>query len=247
MQQLRRGMSLSPNPPSSTTCQTTSEKSWRVSTLISKDALRSARSSSNVSWARSHRGVRFGLETCTRFVLSHSRSWVVLQGVNLPQELVDITNTIRNDAHLTQDLKEKVDQAVQDTIVATRIIEGFKNPQSGNTYLKDHASFPLEYFTRVTEQMSQRLAWYKSTIEVRSLPSFLPGPNTDHYHILHSKSNANSPLPHRRPKPPKPSSPPSKRNTRPSLPSRIAPPRSTPRSRKSRPSILNSGGRRQAA
>lgn len=60
------------------------------------------------------------------------------------QELVDITNTIRNDAHLTHDLKEKVDQAVQDTIVATRIIEGFKNPQSGNNYLKDHASFPLE-------------------------------------------------------------------------------------------------------
>ncbi|TEB25137.1 hypothetical protein FA13DRAFT_1738549 [Coprinellus micaceus] len=69
---------------------------------------------------------------------------------DLHKELVDITNTIRNDAHLTQDLKDKVDQA---------------NPQSGNTYLKDHASFPLEYFTRVTEQMSQRLAWYKSTIE----------------------------------------------------------------------------------
>jgi nucleoporin p58/p45 len=82
----------------------------------------------------------------------------------------------------------KVEQAVQDTIVATRIVDGFKNPQgaggSGGGYLKDHAGFPLEYvvvldsvltslftpnryFSRVTEQMKERLAWYKSTIEVR--------------------------------------------------------------------------------
>jgi hypothetical protein len=43
----------------------------------------------------------------------------------------------------------KVEQAVQDTIVATRIVDGFKNPQgaggSGGGYLKDHAGFPLEY------------------------------------------------------------------------------------------------------
>jgi nucleoporin p58/p45 len=92
---------------------------------------------------------------------------------------------IRNDLHLTQDLKAKVDQAVEDTIVATRIIDGFRNPQSGNTYLKDHASFPLEYvhsiffrcafdlikcryFTRVADRMKERLAWYKATIEVRT-------------------------------------------------------------------------------
>lgn len=85
---------------------------------------------------------------------------------------------------MTKDLKTKVDQAVEDTIVATRIIDGFRNIQSGNTYLKDHAAFPLEYveksflqkvlsyhrtryFTRVTDQMKERLTWYKSTIEVR--------------------------------------------------------------------------------
>lgn len=61
------------------------------------------------------------------------------------QDLVNTATTIRNDLHLTQDLKDKVDQAVEDTIVATRIIDGFRNPQSGNTYLKDHADFPMEY------------------------------------------------------------------------------------------------------
>ena len=60
------------------------------------------------------------------------------------QDLVNTATTMRNDLHLTQDLKDKVDQAVEDTIVATRIIDGFRNPQSGNTYLKDHADFPME-------------------------------------------------------------------------------------------------------
>jgi len=42
-------------------------------------------------------------------------------------------------------MKAKVEQAVQDTIVATRIVDGFKAPQgSGASYLKDHANFPLE-------------------------------------------------------------------------------------------------------
>jgi len=63
---------------------------------------------------------------------------------------VNASTAIRNDLHLTQDLKAKVDQAVEDTIVATRIIDGFRNPQSGNTYLKDHAGFPLEHVSLPT-------------------------------------------------------------------------------------------------
>ena len=53
--------------------------------------------------------------------------------------------TIQSDALFTKDLKEKTDQAVQDTIIATRIVDGFKNPQQHGIYLKNHASFPLEY------------------------------------------------------------------------------------------------------
>lgn len=51
---------------------------------------------------------------------------------------------IRSDLRHTEDLKAKVDQAVQDTIVASRIIDAFRSAQSGTTYLKDHAGFPLE-------------------------------------------------------------------------------------------------------
>ncbi|KAF8183907.1 hypothetical protein BJ912DRAFT_1119090 [Pholiota molesta] len=83
----------------------------------------------------------------------------------LHKDLVNTALDIRNDLHVTQDLRAKVDQAVEDTIVATRLIDGFRNPQSGSTYLKDHADFPLEYFTRVANQMKERLEWCKSTIE----------------------------------------------------------------------------------
>ena len=74
---------------------------------------------------------------------------------------------MRGDVQHTKDLKHKVEQTVQDTIVATRIVEGFRNPQQNGQYLKTHANFPLEFFNRVTEQMRERLRWYKTTIEVR--------------------------------------------------------------------------------
>lgn len=105
--------------------------------------------------------------------------------------MLNTTNVIQNDLRHTEDLKAKVDQAMQDVIVATRIIEAFRNPQSGSSYLKDHAGFPLEYaqslltnhnallilenrfFQRVTQQMVERLTWYKSTIEVCFLSVFI--------------------------------------------------------------------------
>ena len=52
---------------------------------------------------------------------------------------------IQADAQFVKDLKTKTEQAVQDTIVATRIIDGFKNPQQHGTHLKNYASFPLEW------------------------------------------------------------------------------------------------------
>ncbi|KAF9000657.1 hypothetical protein BDQ17DRAFT_1359293 [Cyathus striatus] len=85
---------------------------------------------------------------------------------NIHKDLINAASIIRNDAHVTQDLKSKVDQAVEDTIVATRIVDEFRNPPSGTAYRKDHAAFPLEFFARVTNQMKERLAWYKATIEV---------------------------------------------------------------------------------
>jgi len=66
--------------------------------------------------------------------------------------------------HSTKDLKTKADQCVQDTIVAIRILDGHRNAQNG-AYLKNHATFPLEFFDRITVQMRERLHWYKTTIE----------------------------------------------------------------------------------
>jgi nucleoporin p58/p45 len=60
------------------------------------------------------------------------------------QELHSSTSVIHSDFLFTQDLKAKTDQAVQDTIIATRIVDGFRNPQQNSAFLKDHANFPLE-------------------------------------------------------------------------------------------------------
>ncbi|PIL35471.1 transporter [Ganoderma sinense ZZ0214-1] len=80
--------------------------------------------------------------------------------------LAGAISVLGSDVQHTRDLKLKAEQTVQDTIVATRIIEGFRNPQQHGQYLKTHANFPLEFFTRVTEQIRERLRWYKATIEV---------------------------------------------------------------------------------
>ncbi|PFH53148.1 hypothetical protein AMATHDRAFT_55609 [Amanita thiersii Skay4041] len=90
----------------------------------------------------------------------------LMKGVH--RDFVNCSTTVRNDLHFMRDLKAKVDQAVEDTIVATRIVDGYRNPQAGGSgtgYLKEHATFPFEYFARITEQIKARLTWYKSTIE----------------------------------------------------------------------------------
>lgn len=57
---------------------------------------------------------------------------------------MNTTSVIQSDAMFTRDIKAKADQAVQDTIAATRIVDGFRNPQQHGAYLKNHATFPLE-------------------------------------------------------------------------------------------------------
>ncbi|GBE87899.1 hypothetical protein BKA93DRAFT_798022 [Sparassis latifolia] len=81
------------------------------------------------------------------------------------KDLLSAITTLHSDVLRTRDLKAKVDQTVQDTIIATRIVDGFRNPQQYGVHLKNHADFPLEFFNRVTEQMRERLRWYKATIE----------------------------------------------------------------------------------
>ncbi|KZT39138.1 hypothetical protein SISSUDRAFT_673895 [Sistotremastrum suecicum HHB10207 ss-3] len=87
----------------------------------------------------------------------------LIRSVN--QQLGEVANTLKSDAGLTDHLKEKLDESIQDTIAATRIIEGFRNQQTSGVYLKNYAMFPLEYFTKVAEQLKAKLQWYKTTVE----------------------------------------------------------------------------------
>jgi len=92
-----------------------------------------------------------------------TKSQELIRGVH--KDLVNIVSDLQSDVRHTHNLKAKTDQTVQDTIVATRIIDGFRNPQQHGVYLKNHANFPLEFFQRVTDEMRERLRWYKATIE----------------------------------------------------------------------------------
>ncbi|KAG6812371.1 hypothetical protein H0H92_003182 [Tricholoma furcatifolium] len=67
----------------------------------------------------------------------------LLQGIR--KDLMNISAQTRDDCHLSNDMKSKVDQAAQDTIVAIRLVDAFKAPQgTGTSYLNSHANFPLE-------------------------------------------------------------------------------------------------------
>ncbi|TCD63200.1 hypothetical protein EIP91_005839 [Steccherinum ochraceum] len=81
------------------------------------------------------------------------------------KDLLHAISVIQSDLLQTRAFKSKSDQTVQDTIIATRIVDGFRNPQQGGGHLKNHADFPLEFFTRSTHDMQEKLAWCKNTIE----------------------------------------------------------------------------------
>ena len=65
------------------------------------------------------------------------------------KDLVNAINNLRTDIASVRELRAKMDQAVQDTIIATRIIDASRNPgqQQGSVYLKNYANFPLECVT----------------------------------------------------------------------------------------------------
>ena len=69
-----------------------------------------------------------------------------MRNVLVMKDFVNCNTNLRHDLHFMRDLKAKVDRAVEDTIIATRIVDGFRNPHSsgGGGYLKEHANFPFE-------------------------------------------------------------------------------------------------------
>jgi len=85
-------------------------------------------------------------------------------GRQIFHDLSATTNTLVSDYLFAKDLRNKIDQAVQDVIIASRIIDGFKDAQQ-NLHLKNHAQFPLEFFSRITEQMAERIQRYRVIME----------------------------------------------------------------------------------
>lgn len=55
-------------------------------------------------------------------------------------------NKLRVDIASMRELRVQMDQAIQDTIAATRIVDAFRSPQAGqqSVWLKNYANFPLE-------------------------------------------------------------------------------------------------------
>jgi nucleoporin p58/p45 len=60
------------------------------------------------------------------------------------KDLVNTMSTLQADKAIAEELRSKVDQSVQDTIITSRIMDGFRNPQQNGAYLKNHANFPIE-------------------------------------------------------------------------------------------------------
>ena len=58
--------------------------------------------------------------------------------------MANVVATLQTDITSTRELRARVDQTVQDTIAATQIIDGFRNPQQLGAHLKTRAGFPFE-------------------------------------------------------------------------------------------------------
>jgi len=84
---------------------------------------------------------------------------------NVNKEAVGIISMLQSDNSYVSDLKAQVDVCIQDAVFATRIIDGFKNPTQHGANLKNHAGFPLDFFTREAQELRERLQWCKTVME----------------------------------------------------------------------------------
>ncbi len=58
---------------------------------------------------------------------------------------VATNSTLALDEAFVQDLKLKVDAAVNDTVITTKIVDGWLNPNEYGSNLSVYADFPLQY------------------------------------------------------------------------------------------------------
>ncbi|KAG8894726.1 hypothetical protein FRB99_001028, partial [Tulasnella sp. 403] len=76
------------------------------------------------------------------------------------------TNTLALDERFVKELREKVQQAINDAVRATRIIEGWQNPAQFGSYLGgEYVEFPFRYFEALAIQLRDRLQRYKVMVE----------------------------------------------------------------------------------
>ncbi|KAG8821136.1 hypothetical protein FRC19_008225 [Serendipita sp. 401] len=80
-------------------------------------------------------------------------------------DLTSSSNTLQADDLLAKNLRAKVDQAVQDVVVCSQIVEGFRESGIQHPNLKTNAHYPIEFFVRLTDQMQERLIRYKATVD----------------------------------------------------------------------------------
>ncbi|KAH7102828.1 hypothetical protein BKA62DRAFT_91133 [Auriculariales sp. MPI-PUGE-AT-0066] len=81
--------------------------------------------------------------------------------------VVDMGSGIESDVALARHIGDQVARANADLVLATRIVDGHKNHATGGMHLKNHASFPLDFFQREAEDLKTsfsgaRPRWSKS-------------------------------------------------------------------------------------
>ncbi|KAG8908480.1 hypothetical protein FRC01_007353, partial [Tulasnella sp. 417] len=74
-------------------------------------------------------------------------------------------NTLSLDSGFVADLKVKGSQALDELVVATKIVDGFLHPHQYPDNLTVWAGFPFAYFSALSDQLSERLQRYKLIVE----------------------------------------------------------------------------------
>lgn len=78
---------------------------------------------------------------------------------------IAIDNTLSLDSGFVADLKVKGSQALDELVVATKIVDGFLHPNQYPDNLTVWAGFPFAYFSALSDQLSERLQRYKLIVE----------------------------------------------------------------------------------
>lgn len=101
-------------------------------------------SSSSGSLARRQPRAKTLSAPCTKYVSLPYRPFDIVNLNTTGQDMANVVATLQADITSTRELRARVDQTVQDTIAATQIVDGFRNPQQHGAHLKTRAGFPFE-------------------------------------------------------------------------------------------------------